>query len=176
MNASITRKHSSRMCTAHLLTRRGVPSWNSLHSTPFMAPPFMEPPFVAPPSQNPPFMEPPSQHPPFMAPSLHGTLPSWHPPFMAPSLHGTPFHGTPFYGTSFHSILLSQNSPSWHPILQKPLSQHPLHLTHPLWTAPLPPPAVNRMNHRCKNITLPQTLRAVTNASEIHPTSVTSKQ
>ena len=123
MNASITRKHSSRMCTAHLLTRRGVPSWNSLHSTPFMAPPFMEPPFVAPPSQNPPFME----------------LPSQHPPFMAPSLHGTPFHGTPFYGTSFDSTLLSQNSPSWHPILQKPLSQHPLHLTHPLWTAPPPP-------------------------------------
>ena len=77
MNASITRKHSSRMCTAHLLTRRGFSSWNSLHSTPFMAPPFMEPPFMALP---------------FTVSSFHRT-----------PLHGTQFYRSPFHSTPFIS-------------------------------------------------------------------------
>ena len=44
-----TRKHSSRMCTACLLTRSRVPSWHHpllwhpLHRTPFHATPFMQP-------------------------------------------------------------------------------------------------------------------------------------
>ena len=73
-----TRMHSSRLCTAHLLTDRGflygTPfmepplSWNSLHHTPFIYPPFMEPTFNG---TN--FMEPPSWHPFMELPTKDGT-------------------------------------------------------------------------------------------------------
>ena len=106
MNASITGKHSSRMCTAHLLTRRGV-----LHGTPFTAPLSWHPL-----SWNPLLWHPLHRIPLLWSP-LHSILLSWYPPFMAlpfmeppfmalpftvPSFHRTPLHGTQFYRSPFH--------------------------------------------------------------------------
>ena len=86
-----TRMHSSRLCTAHLLTDRGF-----LYGTPS---------FMELPSSHPHFI-----YPPFMEPTFNGTAfmepPSWHPFMEPPTKDGTPAKdGTPYLG---------QNPPSPH--------------------------------------------------------------
>ena len=109
-NSYPTRKHSSRMHTAHLLTRKGreVPSWHPLQAPSFTAPPlhgttpFTEPQFMAPPFTAPPFTDPLHRTP------LHDTSLSWHP------CHGTPFHRPLFHSTRFHGTPLHDTSPGQH--------------------------------------------------------------
>ena len=163
---SQTRKHSTRMHSAHLLTRGEVfwchfllwsaPPHPGQHRS-FTAPfhlshhPLDSNPLTAPLHSNPlhttpsqhPFTPPPSQQP------LHST-PSQHPftatPFTAP-LHSTPSQQPP--SQQPFTATPSQHPPFTAPPLQHPPAQHhhhSLHSTRPPWT-----------DRQVWNITLPQT-------------------
>ena len=100
-----TRKHSSRMRTAHLLTRKV-----SLHSTPLHG--------TLPPSWHPFSWNLPSQH-----------RPSWH-PLTEPSVIEPPFTESPFMVLPFTAHPLSQHTLNTCWKYWYPPGQHPL----PLWT------------------------------------------
>ena len=105
---TITRKHSSRMHTACLLTRKGES---------FMAPPSQHPPFMVPLSWNLTFAKPPFTEPPSLNPSSwHPSLPKSHTPFTAPILHGT---------LCFTEPPPFMAPPGWHPVGWDPSGQHP---------------------------------------------------